>query len=297
VEATAEPPAGMADVLAPRSFSGRIATDWRINSFSALTRDVHSGPAIPRAGAADDPALQFPAGSHVGSYLHLLLECLDFRGDVERQVLQHSAQVAARFNLDHERWGASAAGWLARVIATPLDGQGLRLAQLAPQVRLNELEFDFSTQRVDIAALNALLVQAAGQALPPLEVATFRGMVTGIIDLVFEHAGRFFIADYKSNFLGGQFGDYERPGLEQAVYERRYDLQYLLYTLALHRYLRQRLRGYDYVRHFGGIYYLFLRGMRPENGPHCGVYFVRPDEALVDALDRGIFRSDSEETP
>jgi exodeoxyribonuclease V beta subunit len=297
VEATAEPPAGIADVLAPRSFSGRIATDWRINSFSALTRDVHSGPAIPRAGAADDPALQFPAGSHVGSYLHLLLECLDFRGDVERQVLQHSAQVAARFNLDHERWGASAAGWLARVIATPLDGQGLRLAQLAPQVRLNELEFDFSTQRVDIAALNALLVQAAGQALPPLEVATFRGMVTGIIDLVFEHAGRFFIADYKSNFLGGQFGDYERPGLEQAVYERRYDLQYLLYTLALHRYLRQRLRGYDYVRHFGGIYYLFLRGMRPENGPHCGVYFVRPDEALVDALDRGIFRSDSEETP
>ena len=274
VEATAAPPTGKPDVLAPRRFSGQIATDWRINSFSALTRDVHSGPAIPRAGAADDPAMQFPAGSHVGSYLHLLLECLDFRGDVERQVLQHSAQVAARFNLDHERWGASAAGWLARVVATPLDGQGLRLAQLAPQARLNELEFDFSTQRVDIPALNALLVQAAGQTLPPLEVATFRGMVTGIIDLVFEYEGRFYIADYKSNFLGGQFGDYERPGLEQAVYERRYDLQYLLYTLALHRYLRQRLRGYDYARHFGGIYYLFLRGMRPESGPACGVYFV-----------------------
>jgi exodeoxyribonuclease V beta subunit len=277
------------DVLAPRSFSGQIATDWRINSFSTLTRDVHSGPAIPRAGAADDPAMQFPAGSHVGSYLHLLLECLDFQYDVERQVLQHSAQVAARFNLDHERWGANAAAWMARVIATPLDAQGLRLAQLAPQARLNELEFDFSTQRVDIHALNALLAQAAGQALPPLEVATFRGMVTGIIDLVFEHEGRFYIADYKSNFLGGQFGDYERPGLEQAVYERRYDLQYLLYTLALHRYLRQRLRGYDYARHFGGIYYLFLRGMRPASGPACGVYFDRPEPAHVEALDRQIF--------
>ncbi|MGB7933700.1 MAG: 3'-5' exonuclease, partial [Gammaproteobacteria bacterium] len=282
-------PVDQPEALVPRRFTGQIATDWRINSFSALTRDVHSGPAISRAGAADDPALQFPAGSHVGSYLHLLLECLNFRGDVERQVLQHSAQVAARFNLDHDRWGASAAVWLERVIATPLDVQGLRLAQLAPQVRLNELEFDFSTQRVDIAGLNALLVQAAGQTLPPLEVATFQGMVTGIIDLVFEYQGRFFIADYKSNFLGGQFSDYERPGLEQSVYERRYDLQYLLYTLGLHRYLRQRLCGYDYARHFGGIYYLFLRGMRPESGPACGVYFDRPDPALVETLDRQIF--------
>ncbi len=222
----------------------------------------------------------------------MLLECLDFRGDVERQVLQHSAQVAARFNLDHERWGASAAEWLARVIATPLDAQGLRLAQLPPQARLNELEFDFSTQRVDIPSLNALLEQAAGRPLPPLEVATFRGMVTGIIDLVFEYEGRFYIADYKSNFLGGQFGDYERPGLERAVYERRYDLQYLLYTLALHRYLRQRVDGYDYARHFGGIHYLFLRGMRPESGAACGVYFVRPDPALVEALDRQIFHPD-----
>jgi exodeoxyribonuclease V beta subunit len=290
-------PEARPEQLAPRSFTGRIATDWRINSFSALTRDVHSGPAIPRAGAADDPALQFPAGSHVGSYLHLLLECLDFRDDVERQVLEHSAQVAARFNLDHERWGAHAAEWLARVVATPLDGQGLRLAQLAPQARLNELEFDFSTQRVDIHSLNALLAQAAGQALPPLEVATFRGMVTGIIDLVFEHEGRFYIADYKSNFLGGQFGDYERPGLAQAVYERRYDLQYLLYTLALHRYLRQRLRGYDYARHFGGIYYLFLRGMRPLSGPACGVYFDRPELALVEALDRQIFHPDEALAP
>ena len=114
-------------------------------------------------------------------------------------------------------------------------------------------------------------------------------MVTGIIDLVFEHEGRFYIADYKSNFLGGQFVDYERPGLEQAVYERRYDLQYLLYTLALHRYLCQRLRGYDYARHFGGVYYLFLRGMRPESGPACGVYFHRPDPALVETLDRQVF--------
>jgi exodeoxyribonuclease V beta subunit len=283
--------------FSPRTFHGHVAAAWRIHSFSALTRDVHSGPAIPRAGAADDPALQFPAGSHVGSYLHLLLECLDFQGDVKRQVLQHGAQVAARFNLDHASWGESAARWLARVVATPLDAHGLRLAQLPASARLNELEFDFATRSVNIAALNALLARAAGQTLPPLEVATFQGMVTGIIDLVFEHAGRYFIVDYKSNFLGGQFADYERPRLEQAVYERRYDLQYLLYTLALHRYLRRRLADYDHTRHFGGIYYLFLRGMRPETGPECGVYFARPEVALLDALDREIFSADSRGAP
>jgi exodeoxyribonuclease V beta subunit len=73
------------------------------------------------------------------------------------------------------------------------------------------------------------------------------------------------------------------------VYERRYDLQYLLYTLALHRYLRRRLPAYEYEHHFGGVYYLFLRGMRPETGPRCGVYFDRPALDLVEELDGQVF--------
>jgi exodeoxyribonuclease V beta subunit len=278
--------------LAPRPFSGSIAIDWRINSFSALTRDVHSGPAAPRDRTSEDPALAFPAGSHVGSYLHLLLEHLDFQDPVEPQVLRLSAQLAPRFNLDHEHWGESAARWMARVVGTPLDDQGLTLAALPLSRRLNELEFDFSTHRVDIRSLNRLLQQAAGQALPPLIVETFQGMVTGIIDLVFEHQGRYYIGDYKSNFLGSQFGDYAPQRLREAVLERRYDLQYLLYSLALHRYLRQRVPDYDYSRHFGGVFYLFLRGMRPESGPRCGVYFDRPEPHLVADLDETIFRYD-----
>jgi exodeoxyribonuclease V beta subunit len=278
--------------LAPRPFRGSIATDWRINSFSALTRDVHSGPAAPRDRSSEDPALAFPAGSHVGSYLHLLLEHLDFQDPVEPQVLRVSAQFSPRFNLDHEHWGESAARWMARVIATPLDDQGLTLAALPQSRRLNELEFDFSTQRVDIRSLNRLLERAAGEPLPPLEVEAFQGMVTGIIDLVFEHQGRCYIADYKSNFLGSQFTDYAPQRLREAVLERRYDLQYLLYTLALHRYLRQRVPEYDYARHFGGVFYLFLRGMQPDSGPRGGVYFDRPEPHLIAELDETIFRYD-----
>jgi exodeoxyribonuclease V beta subunit len=118
-------------------------------------------------------------------------------------------------------------------------------------------------------------------------------MVNGVIDLVFEHGGRLYIADYKSNFLGGRLDDYSSERLQAAVFERRYDLQYLLYTLALHRYLRARLADYDYERHFGGVYYLFLRGMRPETGARYGVYYARPELALVEALDRQAFNPET----
>jgi exodeoxyribonuclease V beta subunit len=270
-------------------FSGQIARDWRIASFSALTRDVHSGPPASREHMENDFAMQFPAGSHVGSYLHTLFENIDFQADVPEQALAQSQRIATRFDLDHERWGTVAAQWMERIILTPLNNSGLALQTLSQQQRLNEIEFDFSTPRVDIGSLNALLDEAAGQALPPLEADAFQGMVNGIIDLVFEHEGKYYIADYKSNFLGGQFRDYRPPELKKAVLERRYDLQYLLYTLAMHRYLDQRLPGYEYNRHMGGVYYLFLRGMRPETGPDCGVYFSQPERSLIEALDAEVF--------
>jgi exodeoxyribonuclease V beta subunit len=113
-------------------------------------------------------------------------------------------------------------------------------------------------------------------------------MLTGIIDLVFEHQQKFYIVDYKSNFLGGDLQDYRPDRLRQAVLDRRYDLQYLLYTVALHRYLRQRLKDYQYRRHFGGVYYLFLRGMRPQLGPDSGVFHDLPDETLINWLDSGL---------
>jgi exodeoxyribonuclease V beta subunit len=114
-------------------------------------------------------------------------------------------------------------------------------------------------------------------------------MITGIIDLVFEHEGRYYIADYKSNLLGTQLEDYTPDKLRKAILDRRYDLQYLLYVLALHRYLRQRVRGYDYSQHMGGVYYLFLRGMRPASGPRYGVYHELPARELIERLDQQVF--------
>jgi len=274
--------------LTQRRLSRPVPRDWRITSFSELTRNVHPGPTQPRDPAATDPAMRFPAGTQAGSYLHALLERIDFRAEVGPQALAESARIAARFGLDHDLWGADAAAWLERVVATPLDGNRLTLARIDPQRRLSELAFDFATARVDPAALDQCL-RAAGGDLPPLGAEPFAGMVTGVIDLVFEHQGLWYIADYKSNYLGPSPADYAQGRLLDAVHGHRYDLQALVYTLALHRYLVARLPGYAYGSHFGGVLYLFLRGMHPGHAPGTGVYALRPDPGLVATLDREVF--------
>jgi len=107
-------------------------------------------------------------------------------------------------------------------------------------------------------------------------------MLKGYIDLVFEHEGRYYVADYKSNWLGPADSDYSAQAAREAVLQHRYELQYVLYVFALHRLLRVRLPDYDYERYIGGAVYLFLRGhAAPGQGLHC----ERPPKVLIDALD------------
>jgi exodeoxyribonuclease V beta subunit len=110
--------------------------------------------------------------------------------------------------------------------------------------------------------------------------------MTGSMDLVFEAAGRYYLLDYKSNWLGAGPDAYRAERLPQVMARETYDLQYLIYTVALTRYLSQRLPEYRYEQNFGGVFYLFVRGMDPARGPDFGVYRDRPSEALIVALDR-----------
>lgn len=279
--------------LSPSRFHGEIVNDWRIASFSGMTRDIHQLPHGGSQRATDDPILNFPAGSQTGSFLHLLLEQLDFQSDLEPQSAALTSQLATRFNLDTNRYQDTISQWLGNIVNTAMDDDGLSLKTLANEKRLNELEFDFAIGQVDIGALNEALDRAAGQSLARLGIDDFRGMITGIIDLVFEHNGKFYVADYKSNFLGNMLDDYRPDKLRQAVLDRRYDLQYLLYSLAVHRYLKQRLKNYSYQAHFGGVYYLFLRGMRPASGASYGIYHNLPEWQLVSTLDEHILAVDN----
>ena len=128
---------------------------------------------------------------------------------------------------------------------------------------------------------------------PRVRPDQLNGLLKGFIDLVFEHEGRYYVADYKSNWLGPDDSAYSQPAMRLAMAEHRYDLQYSLYLFALHRLLRVRLPDYDYDRHVGGAVYLFMRGI---GAPGQGVYADKPPRALMDALD-ALFQGQETPTP
>ena len=180
---------------------------------------------------------------------------------------------------------------VANLLDTPLNDDGtLSLRDLNGVRRLNEMAFHYPLANLTSDALNRVLEGFDGYFDESrLTFNPVKGMMKGFLDLTFEFEGRFFLADYKSNLLGSKVEDYGNEALKAAMRGHRYDLQYLIYTVALHRYLTTRVVDYDYRQHFGGVYYLFPRGMSPKQGNRYGVYYDCPDYALIDRLDR-LFR-------
>jgi exodeoxyribonuclease V beta subunit len=178
-----------------------------------------------------------------------------------------------------------------RVVATPLDDNGtLRLHRVPLSKRLDELEFYYPLAALTHGGLKQILLQWGfpgniKERIGELTFATMHGYMRGFIDIVFEHGGRYYLADYKSNWLGPTPDAYQPEALAKAMGRETYYLQYLVYCVALHRYLQLRVRGYSYDTHFGGIRYLFVRGMHPDSGVTRGVYADKPPRELIEALD------------
>jgi exodeoxyribonuclease V beta subunit len=223
--------------------------------------------------------------------LHDLLEHLDFTckeaASRKKLVLEKLAQYGFE-----AMWQDTILDMIQKVLSVPLEPgrQDFSLSRVATEDRLNELEFYFPLKPVTPADLGKIEMKAGINAagvtarLGRLEFAPVRGYMKGFMDLVFRFGGRFYLVDWKSNFLGSNVKDYDGPGMEAAMAESLYTLQYRLYTLALHQYLKVKQRGYDYEKHFGGVYYIFLRGVDPEKGSHFGVFRDRPTKALIEEL-------------
>ena len=174
--------------------------------------------------------------------------------------------------------------WITALVSTPLPlsglGAALVLSHLPRDALWAEMEFSFEAHGVSAATLDQLIGQhlLPGAPRPALQARVLHGMLTGFMDLVVAHEGRFWVVDYKSNKLA----DYTPAQLQDAVLHKRYDVQYVLYTLALHRLLKVRLSDYDYDRHVGAAVYVFLRGIDLAG---AGVHVQRPPRALIEALD------------
>jgi exodeoxyribonuclease V beta subunit len=254
---------------------------------SAAAATVDDIPPMPATAIGDDDILRFPRGPLAGECMHAVFERIDFT----RPEGWPAAVEAALRMRPQPAPDAHAAARLPKMLAhmlddvlhTPLPG-GFRLADVPRERRLVELEFSLPSKHLRAASLAAVL-RDNGYPVPPLGFGTLEGYLRGFIDLVFEHAGRFHILDWKSNHLGDTCAHYGSAPMARAMDEHGYHLQALLYTVAVHRYLRQRLLDYRYDEHFGGVMYLFVRGVRPgwttADGAPAGVHAHRPALQVV----------------
>jgi exodeoxyribonuclease V beta subunit len=284
-----------ANVLNIRHFKNRIPPVPKVGSFSGLTAglddeqpdyDVMVWQSLPITEGTQGI---FPRGAQAGSCLHQMLEKLDFMQAISEQ--RDSVLVPA---LDKhgikQMWLTAVEVLLNNTLQTPLT-EGFSLSQLPKSQRLDELEFYFPIQQLKVGALQRVLVDhlptdwhAIQHAVQQLNFKQLTGYMKGFIDLIYEYQGRYYIVDYKSNDLGSAFSDYTFDAMLNEMAAHHYYLQFLIYCVALHRYLNMRLPAYDWHQHFGGVQYLFLRGMNPYQAG-SGVFAYRPDWAFIQALD------------
>jgi exodeoxyribonuclease V beta subunit len=294
-----------------------LSRDWWVYSFTQLS-NADAGDAVVASvanerGAADEPeSLPMPdasmldtgmldastfdrrfSGSRFGNVLHAALEHVDFAAwsdwrngnapPAQADALAAALRAEGYADVDLDDGIVALTPLVGNTLTVALP-EGGRLCDLPVDARRAELEFHFALQPTSIDTLLALL--HAHDVLPERHAFGLRrrleGLMTGKIDLTYTAGGRYYLLDYKSNRLP----DYGRDSLAQAMVHGEYDLQALIYTLALHRWLRFRLGdAYDYVRDFGGVRYLFCRGLDARNDDARGIHAWMPPVELVDALD------------
>lgn len=275
---------------------------WQ-HSFSGLARQAGDAAAAPAditasepieaapVDAGDDPrlsALYSLRGPRFGVALHALLERAGPEPLWPAQRAWVERELALRGVRARDESAADAVERVARLAdrARLGDlGDGLRLAHLSPSARVREFQFQFPVQHVAVAPLRALCAQHGhADAVPAgLNAVVLNGMLTGFADLVFEWQGRYHVLDYKTNWLGARLDGYQGAALDAAMGEHHYALQALLYTVALHRYLRQRMAAYVAQRHLGESWYVFVRAVGL--APGAGVWRRAWPPALIEALD------------
>jgi exodeoxyribonuclease V beta subunit len=253
--------------------------------------EAEAGPPIALA--------DFPRGPRAGNFFHEVFEAVDFAEAVGNKLEEVTELKLREYGYEVEPWLAPVCDALRDVFKTPLGaGHGsFALNQIGWEQRLNELEFylPVADQPNAEGFTRALLAKVfrdhpSPELLPDyaerierMGFLPLKGWLKGFIDLVFVHEGRYYLADYKTNHLGDTLSAFAPDRLAVAMAHSHYYLQYHLYSVALHRYLERRLPRYEYDRDFGGVYYLFIRGMTHTQAG-SGVFHERPPRARIVTL-------------
>lgn len=282
--------------LSARKSTREIITAWKMSSFSAITQTSYleefSGREVPEENKTTPliTLAHFPKGAGSGDFFHSVFEALDFSGGAG-QVHEQVQSASDKFGFMDTGLIQSGEKAVKQVLETKLAAgiSGFRLKDIPWDQRFNEMEFAFPVRSFQMASVKNAFEQSDPKfktrgyidRLSHLTAHPFKGFMKGFIDLVIQHNGKWYIMDYKSNFLGDTYDRYSQDAMFDAMSEHHYFLQYHLYLVALHRYLSLRLKQYNYNEHFGGVFYLFIRGMHPKFGSQYGVFFDRPEKAVI----------------
>lgn len=349
-QAPYQPEAQKQERLTARQFTGFIANNWWLTSYSALSRHASHAQAPDSAematpdasaelpgldievydqqqtpSAIERPAysslLDFPKGAQPGTFLHAIFEHIAFE-DPDPAIMATMISEQLLIHGFEAEWHPVLTMMVNDTINAPLNDNGLTLSALKVGDYRAELEFNLPLGLLKAHPLNNLLRQydPLSKQAGDLIFQNVQGMLKGFIDLTFTHKGLWYVLDWKSNWLGDTTAAYTQEAMAKGMIDHRYDLQYLIYVLALHRMLKSRLPEYDYDTHMGGAFYIFLRGIQPPNTletltepkddlattgdlftgetqPHeqTGIYHHRPQRELIEALDR-LFQGEAKES-
>lgn len=277
----------------PKDFVGEFPVDnWWKMSYSRLASKNHEIKEFTKpdeiADAFDKFVFeQFPKGAKAGNILHTILEKIDFttnqdgNWDIEIDIALNFYRV--RGNLESLKSNIKL--WLQHILNTNIlmpDDVTLKLSDVKPEDRINELEFDFNMK--DFEVMEVANYVGETEVRINSDLSKIKGVMNGKMDLFFRHKGKYYILDWKSNFLGFTLDDYQKANVEEAMTDSNYHLQYLIYTMASRLYLKNRIPDFNYNKHFGGVVYLFLRGMRNES--KNGMFVKKPSEDILDRLEK-----------
>ncbi|QCI26872.1 exodeoxyribonuclease V subunit beta [Buchnera aphidicola (Thelaxes californica)] len=226
----------------------------------------------------------FEKGQEFGTFIHHILKNINFNKTIDIILL---SQQLKNFYFP-QCWKKELKIWLEKIVNTTLLPLNIKLKELKKHKILKEFEFYMSVNKtLHNYQFNQCIKKKdkISSLSSNLEFNSFKGIVTGFIDLIFELNNKFFIVDYKTNWLGDNYADYNNKNIEKTMINHRYDVQYHLYGIVLHKYLKQRITKYSIKKNFGGIFYLFLRGM-DINHNNQSIFYIPPNIKLMKKLNK-----------
>jgi len=310
---------GKTGKISCKTFKGRIEVNWKVASYSSLIsrqsidlelpdhdllrdsynhpRDYFSEFSEPELGQVPAPGkeniLSFPKGARAGVFFHNLFEHLDFNRDDTKQMENLITRKLQEYGFD-AYWKKAILQMIDTVLCVPLipDRKDFVLASLTAENRINEMAFFFPLNPIAPSDLVKLFTKNGGihiktgfpERLGKLTFSPVGGYMKGYIDMIFKHRERFYLVDWKSNDLGSDIEKYQTAFLAKTMDQAYYILQYHLYILALHQYLQLRVPGYSYQNNFGGVFYIFLRGVDHRKGRQYGIFHDLPSQDIIVAL-------------